>query len=198
MSRRSEPLLRWLRERLDARGENTASLALRLDRPRAEVRRLLTGAVPMTVDDLLAISEALEVTPAELGVVDPGPEAPAVAPSARPSVHWDSQPEALVRLAFDAGIDVILLCDPAALDGVWGGPEAVLATYRDRDVPLALDAAYHRHMDPSYDRVGVTLLLSFDTLYRCVIPWHAIRRAVFAPLQPEPPAEEPPRLRLVT
>ena len=44
MTRPSEPLLRWLRARIDTAGHSPASLADKLGRPRGEVRRILTGA----------------------------------------------------------------------------------------------------------------------------------------------------------
>src|SRR5690606_20466417 len=117
------------------RGENTATVARKLGRPRGEVRRLLTGADPMLVDDLLAITQALELSPEDMGVggpstpetegegdgVDQAPEGP----------HWGNQPEALFRLAFDLGIDFVFVAEAAQLTD-WGGPDEVLDGYEDR------------------------------------------------------------------
>lgn len=201
MSRPSEPLLRWLRARIDARGENTASLAQKLGRPKGEVRRLLTGSLPMLVDDLLQISQVLEVQPDDLGVGVPVDEAGAEVPE--PGRHWDNQAEVLLRVAFDHGIDVLCLLDVALLDGVWGGPDDVLSRFRERELPVGLDAAYHPHMQPEFSEQALEVTLSFDKLYRCTLPWAAFRRVVFTPLPVDAPSKEPdeggsgPHLRLV-
>lgn len=205
MSRPSEPLLRWLRARIDAAGHSPASLADKLGRPRVEVRRILTGAEPMTVDDLVRLGEILEIDAASLGVPDvlpPEPEAGQVVES----VQWQNQPRVLLRTAFDGGMDVLFLADVEPLRGVWGGPDDVLAAQTGPELPIRLDAAYHRFMEPSWDDEGFGVKLSFDRLYRCLFPWSAIRRVVFYPYPPEPvarpeaPAPTPkgrPALRLV-
>ncbi len=204
MSTASEPLLRWLRARMDARGENTASLASALGRSRGEVRRLMTGSIPMTVDDLLRISEVLEVSGEDLGL---DPQAAASLEASEEDLpeegpHWDNQPSVLAHVAFDHGIDVMLLAVTDDLPEDWGGPEAVRAKYAGQELPIGLDAAYHHAMDPVFGPDALEITLSFDVLYRCRLPWHAIRRVVFTPLRPEPPEAAPktpdgPHLRLV-
>lgn len=217
MERPSGPLLAWLRGRIDERGENTASVASKIGMKRATLRRMLTGAEPMTVDALLQVSQALEVTPEDLGLgaVDAieeadehGEDEPIPMALAPEGPHWRNQPEVLLRVAFEHGIDVMFLADPGALEGVWGGPESVLDRYRDQALPVGLDAAYHPHMQPVFGPAGLEVTLSFDRLYRCLIPWHAIGKVIFTPLPVDPPEaveEEPeddagpgrPHLRLV-
>ncbi len=199
MSRPSEPLLRWLRKQIDARGENTSGLALKLGRPKAELRKLLTGAEPLTVDDLIRLTEALGLSEDQMGVPPALREAVGqVEDTNTPEdEHWENQPRALFKFGFDRGIDFMFL---AAADevGEWGGPARVIDQYRGREIPLQLDAAWHKHMKPELDEDGLTLTLSFDGLYRCTFPWSAVRRVIFMPLPPSsseapkaPPDPEP-------
>ncbi len=210
MSRPSDALLRWLRRQLDAQGLNTASLAGRLGRPRAEVRKLLSGSEPMLVDDLLRITELLELTADDVGLpsgLDVTSLEAALEGSPEP-LHWDNQPRALFRFGLDLGIDFLFLSETVQLEG-WGGPDQVLAQHKGKEMPLRLDAAYHQYMEPALDDRGVSLTLSFDQLYRCTFPWTAITRVIFMPFPPKPPEVEeeepeeapppgPPKLRLVT
>lgn len=195
----SAGLLRQLRALMDARKLNTAAVAQALGRPRGEVRKLLTGGLPLTVDDLVEITQALGLTMEDFGVVVPDIDEeaePAVPP---PSAHWDNQPRALVEFAFELGIDVMLLFDPAQLDD-WNGPVAVLQQHKGQALPIQLDAAYHRHMDPGYEDDAFWVTLSFDQLYRCRFPWTAVQRVIFTPFPPSAPEEDAPGpgLRLVT
>jgi hypothetical protein len=214
MARPSEPLLAWLRKTLDEKGVNTAKVAETSGLTRARVRKILTGGEPMLVDELLAITRALELTPAELAAAgelpaepapalriaadEPEPEGPKVDP-------WGNQPEQLIRIAFALGCDFFLLVDGAQLEGS-KLPQSVINQYRGRDLPIKLDAAYHKYNNPRYDDLCVTLALSFDAVYDCRFPWSAIKQVVFFPVapEPEPPGDEPappsggPKLRLVT
>lgn len=195
MSRPSEPLLRWLRHQIDARGENTASLAARLGRPRADLRRVLTGSEPLTVDDLVRITEALGVELADMGQPDPARlEAAAAAveelEQADEAAHWDNQPRALFQVGFSRGIDFLFLAAADEL-GDWGGPDAVRDAHRGRDLAIQLDSQYHKYMKPRLEDDGLHIWLSFDTLYECHFPWSSVRRVVFTPLAPTPGAPPP-------
>lgn len=207
MSRPSEPLLRMIREVLRARGENTAGLAKQLGKTRADVRKLLSGEEPLTVDDLFRVSELLQLSPEDLGLSPVSlPEGVPVLAEATEAPtdegEWKVQAEVLLRTGFDHGIDMLLLLDTAAL-AEWGGPDSVISSYKGKELPVGLDAAYHRYMEPRFDADGVTLKLSFDTLYDCSLPWASIQRVIFNPLPP-PERKEPapkktgaPFLRLV-
>lgn len=223
VARPSDPLLAWLRKHLDRKGWNTARIAEAAGLERGRVRKLLAGAEPMLVDELLAISRSLELSPADMAGLDiPEPDTlPHVVPGAEavplhlaeenaeepgPRVDpWGNQPEQLVRVAFMLGCDFFLLLDPAQLDGS-GVPPAVLGQYRGKDLPIKLDAAYHRYNQPKYDPHGLTIRLSFDALYECRFPWSAFKQVIFFPVPPEPsdddleeiPVAGAPHLRLVT
>jgi DNA-binding Xre family transcriptional regulator len=211
----SEPVLAWLRQLIDKRGLNTAEVAAKCELPRARVRKILTGAEPMTLDELLKISTALEISPGDLGL--PGSAAEAEAEPEPPPVRlaedgetegpklgldpWGNHPEQLIRVGFALACDFLFLADGSQLEGS-GLPAQVAQQYRETNLPIRLDAAYHRHNAPRYDPGGITLTLSFDGLYDCRFPWSSIRQVVFlpAPAEPVAPAEPPsgkPRLRLV-
>jgi transcriptional regulator with XRE-family HTH domain len=209
MPRPSEPVLAWLRDLLATRGINTAELAKKSGVARPRLRRVLLGSEPMLVDELMAITGALQVSPADLpadavpraSTEDPTPAAMQIT-GLDP---WGNQPEQLFKVAFALGCDLLFTAEAALLQES-GIPAYVLQQYRDAQIPVELDAAFHGHNAPRYDETGVTLTLSFDALYDCRFPWASIRRMVFSPTVPEPveaPAPEPepvkgrPRLRLV-
>lgn len=224
MARPSEPLLAWLRDLIQRRGLNTAAVAERAKLPRARVRKLLAGAEPMMVDELMQLSEALEISPTDMGlpggtpIEDPtdttaeGVEVPPEVPSDALRIDpFGNHPEQMFRAAFALGCDFFFLCaaDQLAESGV---PGHVLAQYESRDLPIKLDAAYHSYNDPRYLEHAILLTLSFDQLYECTFPWEAVKQFVMFPAAPElptqptpptPDAEEEspravPHLRLVT
>lgn len=192
MSRPSDPLLRWLRQQVDAAGLTVAALATRLDRPRADVRRVLSGAEAMTVDDLLAIGQVLDLDPAALGVPASAEDGLAEAARMPEPDAFRGQAAALFRVGFDLGIDFVFRVAVARL-GDWGGPDAMVEAHaEDGEMLLRLDAAYHGHMRPSFDDEAIHLDLSFDVVTRCRIPWHAVTYVAFWPEPPEAPEDEVP------
>lgn len=210
MPRPSEPLLTWLRGVLDERGISVARLAKQTGLARPRTRRILTGREPMNVDELLLISQTLELSPQDLGLGSAELEAAedevsdtdteASAAPAEPVVDpWGNQPEQLFRIAFALGCDFFFTTEVSELTDS-GVPGQVLEQYRGRELPIKLDAAYHRDNDPRYGEDGITLVLSFDSLYTCTFPWSAIRQFILFPSPPEaePEPEPVPHLRLVT
>ena len=213
MADASEALLRMLRELMKKRGLNTAAVADAAGIDRGRVRKVLKGAEPMTVDELLRLGQALHIGPADLGLPDAMSER--VTHDAPPPVEaaptnlgldpWGNQPEQLFRVGFELGCDFLFLARADDLEGS-GVPAHVLTQFAGRDVPIRLDATYHRYNEPRYDAAGVTLTLSFDALYDCRFPWSSVRQVMFFPATPEgaPVAEddekppERPVLRLVT
>lgn len=215
MARPSDQVLTWLRKIMADRKVNTAALAERVGIPRARMRKLLSGAEPMLVDDLLLVSQALDISPADMGVPDldePAAEAAvAVAPAPAPAADpFGNHPAQLMRMAFDLGCDVQFVCDTALLQGS-GVPAQVLDANRGRPLAIRLDAAYHAYNEPKFEDESLTLVLSFDALYTCRFPWRAFGHVTFFPApwegitraeehpEPTPAAQERPRphLRLV-
>jgi transcriptional regulator with XRE-family HTH domain len=207
-TRPSEAVLRMLREQASLKGLNTAALARAAGLDRAHLKHVLAGSVPLTVDDLAALATAMELGPAELGaaelaadVVDSAPgddDAPTplrtVARSERPAFKVDplgNHAEQALRLGFELGCDLFLLLDATQVTES-GVPNDVLKRFPEQ-LPIRLDAAFHKHYDPQYLPASLQLVLSFDALYTCVFPWSAIKQVAIIPLPhadvPAPPPE---------
>lgn len=225
MARPSDALLAWLRDLIQQRGLNTAAVAERAGLPRARVRKLLAGSEAMLVDELMKLSEALEISPADMGLPDSSelpsgedavaeglatvPETPEDDDDALGLDPFGNHPEQMFRTAFALGCDFFFLAEVAQLEDS-GVPGHVLKQYDGQELPIKLDAAYHSYNEPRYHSESITLTLSFDQLYECTFPYSSVKRFVLfpvpfeAPTQPEPPSEEPedrssvPHLRLVT
>ena len=194
MGRPSAPLLSWLRDMLKQKGLNTAHVADASGIPRARIRRILDGTEDMTVDELMLLSDSLQLDPADLSSqaiaqAEAKADAPVIEPEDTLGVDpWGNQPEQLFRIAFGLGCDFFFLADTTQLEGS-GVPETVLKQYNGRELPIKLDAAYHKYNDPKYGPDGITLTLSFDQLYDCTFRWPAIKQFVLFPLAPEPPSD---------
>lgn len=206
MARPSEPLLRWLRQLLQQRKLSAPALAQQSGLDRGRVRQILAGADPMTVDELLQISKALSLSPQDLGLVGNDDPMPAVVDGTSPLDDdlddedeptpgpmgvdpLGNHPRQLFEVAFALGCDFLFLLKAAEL-AESGVPRHIIERYKERDLPIKLDAAYHSYNNPRYDEGGITLALSFDALYECRFPWTAIHQFVFYPAAP-PPAPEP-------
>jgi hypothetical protein len=208
--RPSEPLLQLLRETARKKGLNTAALAASAGIDRTRLKHVLAGSEALTVDELIGLSKTLELDAAavagapgldeadgELGEDDAqSEEGPAPAPvkmralSRRDldrSLHIDplgNHAEQALRLGFGLGCDMFIHLHAARLK-TSGIPRDTLARFPE-EVPLRLDAAFHRHHDPRFLPEGLQVVLSFDALYTCLIPWDAFSRVTFIPLAPEP------------
>ena len=211
MARPSEPLLQWLRDILQKRGMNAAQVAQESGIKRSRVRRILSGTEPMTVDELLQISEALSLSPADMGMPvelpeeleeetndDPDPEdfTPVVNP-------WLNHHKQLFQIAFALGCNFAFTVriDSLVDSGV---PQSILDGQRGPELMIQLDAAFHTYNNPIYGSDHLVLTLSFDAICDCSFPWNGIERVFFSPApvsdiegddEDEP---ETPHLRLVT
>ncbi|MCA9572245.1 MAG: helix-turn-helix transcriptional regulator, partial [Myxococcales bacterium] len=188
MPRPSEPLLAWLRTMLKDRGLNTAHVAEKSGIERSRIKRILGGSDPMTVDELMQLSDALDLDPSDLAN-QRLPEAPAAGPQLAEAPAEDgpdvdpfgNQPEQLFRIAFALGCTFFFIADPTQLEGS-GVPEAVLRKHASQgQLPIKLEAAYHKYNEPRYDAAGITLTLSFDALYDCTFPWSSVLQFVLFP-----------------
>ncbi len=209
MARPSDPLLQWLRDILDKKGVNTAHVANASGIKRSRARRILSGSEPMTVDELLQLSEALDLSAADMGLPLDAPELPEPAdddpdpedfvPLVNPWVNHHRQ---LMQVAFALGCDFafVLKTDDLQDSGI---PACVIDAHAGRDMLIELDAAYHKYNNPKYEPDQVTLTLSFDSIYDCHIRWDAIHRLYFTPipksdLDGDEEETKTPHLRLVT
>lgn len=208
MSRPSDPLLAWLRQWLDAHDVSVAEVARRMQITRPRARKLVTGAEPMTLDEFVLLTQALGVDPTEVSGAEATPAQPSPVRAVPAPVDLPDdacQAERVLRLAFDQQIDVQLRLHEPSLEG-WGGPDAVREAWAGKDLPIQLLATYHKFMEPAFTAEGFGVTLSFDRLYRCQLPWAAVRSITCVPMPPKaaapepPPAPEPrprPTLRLV-
>ena len=209
--RPSAPLVTILREAARKKGWNTSALAAETGLERGHLKRLLAGREPMLVDEMILLSNAMQLDPSDMGVTipdgaeitveeppEPPPPTPLKAigrhepPPAMPAFpDLDGvQAEQIFRLGFMLGCDLLFVADTAQLSES-GVPAAVLQRYRE-NLPIRLDAAYHRHYRPEYFPVGVELRLSFDAVYTCLFPWAAIRQVTLFPFAPDLPDEDEP------
>ena len=214
MSGSNDPVLRWMRDLIAKRGTNTAELAVKAGLERSRLRKVLAGKAPMLVEELMALSSALELSPADMGLPEMAdievPEPAEVAPAPVVADPYASHARQLFEMGFALGCNFLFSAEVERL-GDSGIPDHVLDQHRDRgEVVLSLDAAHHRNNDPRITDTEITLTLSFDSLYDCTLPWSAIRRVVFdvevdeddddGSDTPEPPEPDKkgPHLRLVT
>jgi transcriptional regulator with XRE-family HTH domain len=211
----SEPLIRLLRETAQTKGMNTAALADAVGLSRNELKQVLAGTLALTVDLLVELAEVLELGPTDLAAL--GLELPTesieplkqVTPNAVRIVDesvqapdpYGNHTEQILKLGFALGCDMHIVLQPSALKES-GIPDASLEQFPDL-FPLKLDAAFHHHNDPHFLPTGMRLVLSFDALYTCVLPWSAFVQVTMTPLtftqqEPEPsPTESRTHLRLI-
>lgn len=221
----SEPLLERLRHAIDARGLNAASVAARAGLERERLRRVLAGHEPITVDELIGVAQALDLSPDDLGLTmpmgtvsdldyePPEPDDPFLGGPGDEIVVEDvldpygNHVRQLFEVGFALGCDFFFFAEAAELQGS-GVPAHVLEQHAGAQIPLRLDAAYHADHEPRLEAAGIRLRMGFDALYDCFFPWTAIKRLMFLPATPvldeeeeEPPAEPKdtgvPFLRLV-
>ncbi len=196
-TRPSAPLLKLILEAARKKGWNTATLANAAGLERSRLKLVLSGREPLLVDELIQLSNAMELAPADLVGLDIPEERPALAPvSAAPhSMPAHSAPdpfgnhaEQALKLGFALGCDIFLTMTTDML-GESGVPISVIKRFAP-NLPIRLESAYHRHNDPQYFPQGVQLRLSFDSVYTCLFPWAAIQQVTFYPAPPPEPEPE--------
>ncbi len=200
-ARPSEPLLKLIRDAARKKGWNTSTLANEAKLDRSRLKQVLAGREPMTVDELIQLSNAMELGIDDLsGRPDTAPEgapaplqlSPLAADAAALPDPFGNHAEQIFRLGFALGCDIFFTADTEHLEGS-GVPKTVLSRF-DTALPIRLESAFHRHNDPQYSEEGVLLRLSFDAICTCLFPWAAIKQITLyphAPPEPEPEEEEP-------
>ena len=207
--RPSEPLVQFLRDAAERKGLNTASIATTLGVSRSELKHMLAGTEPMTVDLMISMAELLDLGPEDLGML--GVDTPQPETTMRSVKHAESNDhsfnpygnhaEQILKLGFGIGCDMHIILQSDRLEDS-GVPEETLEQFPDL-LPIKLDAAFHHHNDPKFVPEGVTLVLSFDGLYTTTLPWSAFAQITLIPLEPEmmddtePPPSNGSHLRLI-
>ncbi|MCP4809018.1 MAG: helix-turn-helix transcriptional regulator [Proteobacteria bacterium] len=198
--RPSEPILEWLRNTLKAKNLNVAALAEKSGQKRSEVKRVLAGREPLTVDQLMTWTKALDLKMEELVNVPELSEDPPPAPVAAEVDEsryiidpYGLQAEQAIRVAFAMGSDFTFLALTDKLEDC-GVPASTLENPRFSEMlPIRLEAAYHGYNNPEYTPQGLSLTLSFDTIRECFFPWSAIvevRYHLDAPAPEDLPVDE--------
>lgn len=200
-TRPSEPLLAFLRDAIKRKGLNTADLAARVGMDRAKLKHRLAGNEDLTVDELIGLSKALELTPAEMGLagVDdrpddevlgaPAPSGPPVGPD-----PYGNLPRQVVEMGIALGVDLFFVLDAGQLAGS-GVPRAVLAEYPEQ-FRLRMEARWFPQNKFQFLEDALVCRLSFDALYECTLPWTAFRTVTVllpaeTPAAPKPGPPEP-------
>lgn len=208
MNRPSAPLIERIQQILQQNDLSVSAASLRSGIGRVRLEAVLSGDEPMTVDELITLSESLSLSPEDFGLPMPekdslyeAPDSAALADRVSATFEVDGlelmdvlDPEAshasqLFQAGFGLGCTFVFQAEVNALAGS-GVPKAILNQYAGRELTIQLDAAFHVHNEPVFDADGVTIRLSFDAIYTCTFPWHSIRRVIFLPVQMEPPAED--------
>ncbi|MFT5684582.1 MAG: hypothetical protein ACI8RZ_005523 [Myxococcota bacterium] len=188
-TRPSAPLLKLILDAARKKGWNTATLANAAGLERSRLKVVLSGREPLTVDELILLSNAMELAPADLVGLEVPEERPALAQVITPA-HSAPDPfgnhsEQALKLGFALGCDIFLTMTTDML-GESGVPISVIKRFAP-NLPIRLESAYHRHNDPQYFPNGVQLRLSFDGVYTCMFPWGAVQQVTFYPAPPPEP-----------
>ena len=213
----SEQLLAIIRSTLLKKKMNTAALAGQMGYSRKEIKKILSGKTPLLVEDFANIARVLELEQDLLNSTQgfsaedqseekianslktiEADEDQTVDFTPRP---LDNHAQQMLLFGFGLGVDILLMLDGDQLDGS-NIPDHIRDRFPSK-FPVRLDALYHDKMKLRTYELAFEILLSFDGLYECIIPWSAVEQVVLFPIQDDEPSEESseehtgPHLRLV-
>jgi len=219
----SQYILEGLLAILKEKQLTTSALAKQVGKSKREVKSILSGQSPLTVDDLSAITQALDISDSDLqrfmnvpvsiqenhqsdvedeqdsmgfGITDASDD--------EPDEDWTPNPVGVhsmqaLKLGFALGCNLFFIANTKHLDSS-GIPEAVLKQYGEK-LPIRLDADYFHHYKPEYFEDGLEIRLSFDAVYTCFFPWHVFEQVTFFVDDEEVPSNDPvikgPTLRII-
>ena len=211
----SEQLLAIIRNALLKKKMNTAALAELTGYSRKDIKKILSGKTPLLVEDFANIAQALELeqdllptsasSQNEVSLEDIQ-EPPIQAIREEQEVDYTPQPlenhaQQMLLFGFGLGVDILLMLDGDQLEGS-NIPNHILDRFPSK-FPVRLDALYHDKMKLRTYELAFEILLSFDGLYECIIPWSAVEQVVLFPIQDDEPSDDSseehtgPHLRLV-
>ncbi|MBM74869.1 MAG: hypothetical protein CMK59_05675 [Proteobacteria bacterium] len=181
------PLRQALLEMIQKKGWNTSSAAKAIDMDRKELKRMLQGKIPLTVNTMIKLGAVLDIQPEDLERLSQAPKTQPPKLQPLPNLRTDdllnNQPEALIKIGFKMGMSFRFLARTDLLVDS-GVPEYILQQFTPL-LPIQLDPLYHQHHNPKFQSKGIELTMSFDALYTCFFPWESIQRVVFVPEAPE-------------
>jgi len=218
MSSPSQFIIQGILSILQEKNMTTGALAKAIGKNKKEIKNILSGKAPLTVDDLSLIGATLEISDQDLQQFMPIPEestSPEIEASIEvQSVHsfkinqddserWTPNPvgthsEQALKLGFALGCNLFFVANTEQLQDS-GIPEKVLKQFGDK-IPIRLDSDFFHHYRPEYFEEGLEIRLSFDAVYTCFFPWHTLEQVTFFVQDdaPEPtPTNSGPMLRIV-
>ncbi len=205
----SQYIIEGLLSVLQAKQMSTGALAKQLGKTKKEIKSILSGTVPLTVDDLSAIGNALNLQDTDLQQFIQLPESTSHPSSdnesekigltnvSEPSDETSWQPNPVgthsmqvLKLGFALGCNLFFTVSTKDLEDS-GVPESVLKQY-GATLPIRLDADFFHHYRPEYFDDGVEIRLSFDAVYTCFFPWHVFEQITFFVSDDKPPEQSSP------
>jgi hypothetical protein len=99
-------------------------------------------------------------------------------PSTEATLSDSYAAQALLRAGFLYNLDIVMVVDVDSLLD-WGGPQHLQVQNKGQLMVLNLEAAFHAHNKVIFHNSTLEITLSFDTVYRCCIPYNAFRQITF-------------------
>lgn len=194
----STALLQLITTQLRAKNITTKALSQQTKLDKKVLKHVLSGEEPLTVDQFALISQAIELDVSSVVQLDTEmmeqntSPTPTIAPT--PEKNWEpdpvgNHPMQLMQLGFALGCDFLFTANTRFLQNS-GIPSAVLKKYQ-QNIPIRLDSAYFQYYRPQYHPESLEIRLSFDAVYTCYFPWHAIEQVTFFVDEEEPVAPPP-------
>ena len=187
----SNQILQLINQIIQRKGINSTRLAAELGLERKVVKRLLRGDLELTVNQLFALTECLDLQEEDLqqmglslSLSDGSSDTADTNLNPQNSIedNWRPDPNGnatmqLVRMGFELGSTIFMLLDSSQLS-LSGIPSATLNHFKPK-FPIRLDPEFHHYNEPRYSKSGLALKLSFDQVYDCFLPWSAFEQVTF-------------------
>ena len=213
----SQYIIEGLLSVLQAKQMSTGALAKQLGKTKKELKAILSGKVPLTVDDLSTIGNALNLQDSDLQQFmqrleptassqpekNPGKIELTDTPVSNDDSQWRPNPVGthsmqVLKLGFALGCNLFFIANTEDLHDS-GIPESVLKQYGAK-LPIRLDSDFFHHYKPEYFDDGLEIRLSFDAVYTCFFPWHVFEQITFFVSDDEPEqatSSKGPSLRII-
>lgn len=213
----SQYIVQGLLSVLQERNMTTSALAKATGKDKKEIKKILSGTLPLTVDDLSAFGAALNLTDTDLQQFMPNATLATSATTSTESdeesatdshgpqlsittnqedvdseINWTPNPvgnhsEQALRLGFALGCNLFFVANTKFLSNS-GIPDTVIKQYGEK-IPIRLDSDFFHHYRPEYLSTGLEIRLSFDAVYTCFFPWESFEQITFF-VEDEPVEEE--------
>lgn len=204
----SQYIVQGLLSVLQERNMTTSALAKATGKDKKEIKKILSGTLPLTVDDLSAFGAALKLTDTDLQQFMPNAT---LATSTTTSTESDESDEATD--SHGPQLSITTNQEEAVSETNWtpnpvgnhseqalrlgfalgcnlffvantksltnsGIPDTVIKQYGEK-IPIRLDSDFFHHYRPEYLSTGLEIRLSFDAVYTCFFPWESFEQITF-------------------